>query len=147
MLNHDATKFLLLTTVQETESEATEARNSGDRESELHRQMQPTGSYNGRSSWDAYHTQFRTRMLAHINGWKEEDKATYLPISLKGPALTVWTVLNNLPPESLYSYDALVSALETCFGSAHQAELHRVCFKAKLRKRDEDLPELAEDIK
>ena len=83
-------------------------------------------------------------MLAHINGWKEEEKATYLPVSLKGPALTV---LNNLPPESLYSYDALVSALEICFGSAHQAELHRVCFKAKLRKRDKDLPELAEDIK
>ena len=85
-------------------------------------------------------------MLARINGWKEEEKATYLPISLKGPALTVWTVLNNLPPESLYSYDALVSALETCFGSAHQAGLHRVHFKARLRKRDEDLPELAEDI-
>ena len=54
--------------------------------------------------------------------------------------------IEYLPPESLYSYDAPVSALEICFGSAHQAELHRVCFKAKLRKRDEDLPKLAEDI-
>ena len=54
-------------------------------------------------------------MLARINGWKEEEKATYLSVSLKGPALTVLTVLNNIPPES---YDAPVSALETHFGSA-----------------------------
>ena len=82
-------------------------------------------------------------MLAHINHWKEEDKATYLAVSLKGPALTL---LNNIPLESLYSYDALVAALETRFGSAHQAELHRVRYKARLRRREEDLPELAEDI-
>lgn len=82
-------------------------------------------------------------MLARINRLKEEDKATYLAVSLKGPALTV---LNNIPPESLYSYDALVAALETHFGSAHQAELHRVHYKTRLRKREEDLPELAEDI-
>ena len=142
-MNHDAITFLPLTAVQETESEGTEARNSGDRESQLHRQMQRPGSYNGRFSWDAT-TPSSTWMLAHINSWKEEEKATYL--SLKGPALTVLTVLtvlNNIAPES---YDASVSALETCFGSARQAELHRVRFKARLRKRDEDLPELAEDI-
>ena len=146
LLNHDAIKFLLLTTVQETESEATEARNSGDRES-----LNSTArcSALGATVPDPRGmptTPSSTRMLARINGWKEEEKATYLPVSLKVPALTVWTVLNDLPPESLYSYDALVSALETCFGSAHQAELHRVRFKARLRKRDEDLPELAEDI-
>ena len=138
-LNPDATEFLPLPAVQETEGEATGARSGAD--SHLHRQMQRPGSYDGRASWDAYHTQFK--MLARINGWKEEEKATYLAVSLKGPALTV---LNNIPPESLYSYDALVSALETRFGSAHQAELHRVRFKARSRRRDEDLPELAEDI-
>ena len=113
------------------------ARSSGD----SHRQIQRPGSFDGRSSCDAYHTQFE--MLARINRWKEEEKATYLAVSLKGPALTV---LNNIPADSLYRYDALVSALETRFGSAHQAELHRVRFKARSRRRDEDLPELAEDI-
>lgn len=103
--------------------------------------MQCPGSYNGRSSWDAYHTQFK--IPARINDWKEKEKATYLAVSLKCPALAV---LNNIPPKSPYSYDALVSALETCFGSAHQAEFHQVRFKAKSRRRDEDLPELAEDI-
>ena len=141
-MNHDAIKFLPLTAIKETESEGTEARNSGNRESQLHRQMQRPGSYNGRFSWDAT-TPSSTRTLARINGWKEEEKATYLPVSLKGPALTVLTVLNNIPPES---YDVPVSARETCFGSARQAELHRVRFKARLRKRVEDLHELVEDI-
>ena len=142
-LNPAATELLPLTAVQKTEGEGTGARSSGD--SHLHCQMLRPESYDGRSSWDAYHTQFK--MLACINSWKEEEMATYLAVSLKGPALTV---LNNVPPESLYSYDALVSALvsalETRFGSAHQAELHQVRFKARLRRRDEDLPELAEDI-
>ena len=138
-MNPDATEFLPLPAVQETEGKGTGARSSAD--SHLHWQMQRPGSYNGRASWDAYHTQFK--MIARINGWKEEEKATYLAVSVKGPALTV---LNNIAPESLYSYDALVSALETRFGSAHQAELHCVCFKARSRRRDEDLPELTEDI-
>ena len=34
-----------------------------------------------------------TRMLAHINGWKEEEKATYLPVSLKGPALWLYWII------------------------------------------------------
>ena len=138
-LNPAATEFLPLTAVQETEGEGTGARSSGD--CNLHHQIVCPGSYDGLSSWDAYHTHFK--MLARINGWKEEEKATYLAVSLKGPALTV---LNNIPPESLYSYDALASALETRFGSAHQVELHRVRFKARSRRRDEDLPKLAEDI-
>ena len=138
-MNPDATEFLPLTAVQETEGEGTGTRSSAD--SHLYLQMQRPGSYDGRASWDAYYTQFK--MLTCINGWKEEEKATYLAVSLIGPALTV---LNNIPPESLYSCDALVSALETRFGSAHQVELYRVRFKAKSRRRDEDLPELAEDI-
>ena len=50
-LNPDATEFLPLTAVQETEGEGTGARSSAD--SHLHRQMQRPGSYDGRASWDA----------------------------------------------------------------------------------------------
>ena len=82
-------------------------------------------------------------MLARINRWTEEEKATYLAVSLKGSARTV---LSNLPAKSLYSYDALVAALETRFGTAHQAELHRIRLKGRFCRRDEELPELAEDI-
>jgi len=40
--------------------------------------------YDGRSSWDAYVTQFG--MLAHLNNWNEEEKATLLAVSLRGAA-------------------------------------------------------------
>ena len=39
------------------------------------------------STWEAYRTQFE--MLAWMNGWNEMEKATYLAVRLKGPALTV----------------------------------------------------------
>jgi len=51
--------------------------------------------YDGRTAWDAYKTQFE--MLADLSGWNEVEKATYLAINLKGPALTV---LSNLPARS-----------------------------------------------
>lgn len=57
--------------------------------------MQPPASYDDCSSWDAYCTQFET--LAHFNCWTEEEKATYLAVSLKGPALMV---LSNIPIET-----------------------------------------------
>ena len=82
-------------------------------------------------------------MLANVNRWTEVEKATYLAVSLKGPALTV---LSNLPSEHLYNYSSLVSALDACFGSSHQAELHRMKLKSRSRKREEGLAELVEDI-
>ena len=43
-------------------------------------------------------------------------------------------------------YKELVAALESRFGSAHQQELHRSKFKSRLRRRDESLQELSEDL-
>ena len=78
-------------------------------------------------------------MLARVNHWSTEEKATFLAVSLRGSALAV---LNNVPEASLYNYEALVSALEARFGPAHQAELHRMRLKNRFRRRDEGLPEL-----
>ena len=83
--------------------------------------VQRAPPYDGRADWDAYRTQFE--MLANINRWTEVEKATYLAVSLKGPALTV---LSNLPADNLYNYSSLVTALDARFGSSHQAELHRM---------------------
>ena len=82
-------------------------------------------------------------MRAHVNCWTEVEKATYLAVSLKGPALTV---LSDLPPNDLYNYSSLVTALDACFGGSHQAELHRMKLKNRVRKREEGLAKLAEDI-
>ena len=61
-------------------------------------------------------------MLAQLNHWNNQEKATYLAVSLRGSALTV---LTNLPEEQHNNYAALTAALEKRFGSSHQAELNR----------------------
>ncbi len=98
--------------------------------------------YDGQSSWEAYKLQFE--MLAQLNGWSKTEKATYLAVSLRGSALTI---LTNLPPEQCSEYTSLLSALDNRFGTAHQTELNRVKLRNRTRKREESLPELAEDIK
>ncbi len=50
-----------------------------------------------------------------------------------------------MPAGDLYNYKAMVAALETRFGSTHQAKLHWMHLRNRTRRRDESLPELAED--
>ena len=78
-----------------------------------------------------------------MNQWNDEQKGNYLSTSLKGSALSL---LRNLPSGTRQDYKELVAALEGRFGSAHQQELHRFKFKSRLRRRDESLQELAEDL-
>ena len=105
------------------------------------RKLREPGSFDGSGSWEAYKTQFQ--MLAHLNRWSNEEKAVYLSTSLKGPAMAV---LNSLSRSNLYDYDALASALEARFGTAHQTELYRTRLKTRIRGREESLPALAEDV-
>ena len=104
-------------------------------------QLQKPPTYDGRSPWDAYKLQFE--MLATVNGWSNVQKATYLAVSLRGPALTV---LTNISADRRGDYDLLVAALDKRFGSAHQAELNRAKLRGRVRKREETLPELAEEV-
>ncbi len=103
--------------------------------------VQRPPQFDGRSPWEAYLTQFQ--MLAKLSHWSERQKTTFLAVSLRGPALTV---LTNLPEERRNNYEALVAALQNRFGTAHQAELHRMKLKNRVRKREESLPELVEDV-
>ena len=82
-------------------------------------------------------------MLADVNRWSDAERATYLAVSLRGSALTV---LTNISPDHRGEYATLVAALSKRFGSAHQADLNRAKLKGRLRRRDESLPELAEDV-
>ncbi len=103
--------------------------------------LQRPAPYDGKDAWDAYRTQFE--MLAGIYRWSDAEKATYLAVSLRGSAATV---LTNLPPEQRRNYEALVAALDSRFGSLHQTELNRMRLKTRTRRREESLPELAEDV-
>lgn len=103
--------------------------------------LQKPPPFDGRSSWDAYKLQFE--MLADVNHWSDPERATYLAISLRGPALTV---LTNISPDHKGDYATLVAALNRRFGSAHQADLNKAKLNGRVKKRDESLPELAEDV-
>ena len=104
-------------------------------------QQQQPPTYDGKTAWDAFKMQFE--MLAQINKWTTEEKSAYLAVGLRGPALAV---LSNMPADKLYDYDTPVSALEARFGNAHQLELHKMKLRGRIRRREETLAELAEDI-
>ena len=82
-------------------------------------------------------------MLAELNHWTEQEKATHLAISLRGSAVTV---LTNLPEEQRSDFSALSAALKNRFGNNHQAELNRAHLRTRTKRRDETLPELVEDV-
>ncbi len=94
--------------------------------------------FDAKLPWDAYQTQFE--VLAGINWWGDTEKAAHLAI------IPAATVLTNLTPEQRQSYAALTTALDARFGTAHQTELNRMRLKARTRRRDESLAELAEDV-
>ena len=104
-------------------------------------QQQRPPTYDGKTAWDAFKMQFE--MLSRINKWTAEEKSTYLAVCLRGPALAV---LSNMPADKLYSYDTLVSALEARFGNTHQSELHKMKLRNRIRHKEENIAELAEDI-
>ena len=82
-------------------------------------------------------------MIAAMNRWSDAEKATHLAISLRGTAATV---LTNLQPAQRQSYEALTAALNSRFGLTHQAELNRMRLKSRIRRREETLAELAQDV-
>ena len=52
----------------------------------------------------------------------------------------------QLVSEALPWLSCLLSALEARFGNAHQAELHKMELRSRIRRWEETLAELAEDI-
>ena len=110
-------------------------------EPEQKRPIQKPPSFNGKSLWEPYIAQFE--IVAGMNQWNDNQKGNYLVTNLNGSALTV---LGNLATEMRQDYRTLVATLESRFGAAHQQELHRTKFKNRLRRCEESLQELAEDI-
>lgn len=98
--------------------------------------------FEGNEDLDEYLAQFD--ILAEINVWDYPTKSLYLAGSLKGGARAL---LNELDKEAQRDYDQLVSALNKRYGSAERAELFRARLQARVRGRDESLPELAQAIK
>lgn len=98
-------------------------------------------SFDGKSQWEPYITQFE--IMVGMNQWNDKEKGNYVATSLKGSALTI---LENLSTETRQNYKRLVAALESRFTAAHQQELHHTKVKSRLRHHKESLHELDEDI-
>ena len=105
------------------------------------RPVQKPTLYDGKTPWESYLAQFN--IIADINGWCEQEKASFLASSLTGTALNV---LSNLPPEKRQNFQSLVKALDGRYGNAHRTELARARFKNRIKQKEESLPALAEDI-
>ena len=65
------------------------------------RPVQKPTVYDGKTPWESYLTQFN--IIADINGWCEQEKASFLASSLTGTALNV---LSNDPPEKLQNFQS-----------------------------------------
>ena len=80
--------------------------------------------------------------MAEINKWNDLLKATYLAVSLTGPAL-----LGDLDRNARKDYAELTKALAARFGTENQQEVFRTALKSRSRKKDETLPELAQAVR
>ena len=55
-------------------------------------------------------------------------------------------MLTNLPEKQRGDFTALATALKNRLGNNHQTELNRAHLRSRMKKREESLPELAEDV-
>ncbi|KAK7479040.1 hypothetical protein BaRGS_00029710 [Batillaria attramentaria] len=98
--------------------------------------------YDGKTSWREYQVQFE--MLAAACSWSYRQMAVELATSLREQAVGV---LATLQPNQRYDYRTLVAALEARFEPRHQTEMHRAGLRTRVRKRQESLTALAQDLK
>jgi hypothetical protein len=89
-----------------------------------------------------YHRQFEA--AASANGWTDEEKATSLIVSLRGPALDN---LQSIPICHQQNYQQLVQSLELRFGDQYRQELFRTQVKSRLQRPGEPLQEYEAEIR
>ena len=105
------------------------------------KQKRPT-RYDGKTGCRDYLVQFD--LVAALNMWDDHTKVMELATSLEGAALSV---LADLSPEQLNSYQELVKALLARFEPENQSEAFRARLKGRVRKATEPLTELSQEIK
>ena len=91
--------------------------------------------------WDSRISHFED--CAVINGWSDERKAQFLAVRTCGAALLQ---LQSLATGVRENYATLKEALREKFVPKERVELHKAEFRARHRKRDEKLPDLASSL-
>ena len=103
--------------------------------------MKP-GTYDGTGSWSDYLIQLN--LTADYYHWSDYDKALQLAIHLRG---TAQVVLGDLSQEQRTNFISLTSALAARFERVQQSELYRAKLKSRVRRKEEPIVELAQDIR
>ncbi len=98
--------------------------------------------YDGVGMWTDYQSHFEA--CSDINGWTNEEKASYLAVYLRGQARKV---LTDLPDRWRTDYQSLVTALRDRFSPENQTELHRAELKSRTKTEKESYPELGQAIR
>ncbi|CAC5364493.1 unnamed protein product [Mytilus coruscus] len=98
--------------------------------------------YDGTDDIEEYLGQFQ--ILAEVNGWDYNTMSLCLANSLKGGARAI---LNELNEFKRRDFDSLVDALHNRFGSVHRSEIFRAQLQTRVRKDNESLSALSQDIK
>ena len=98
--------------------------------------------FDGKEVLSAYLQHFT--LCATLNGWNDTQKAQFLAVSLAGEARQV---INGLDLDRLRDYRYLIAALQARFDPVGRTELHRVQLKNRVRRSDESLSELADNIR
>ena len=101
--------------------------------------MQEPPKYDGKSSWEAFLVQFE--IAAKLNGWNEGFVSSNVPWV---PNATL--ILSNTSGNERGDYAKLVAALSSRFGITHQSDLARAKLKTRIKRREESLAELAENV-
>lgn len=118
-----------------------EPKSVGEKKGPDRRPVQPSPTFYGKSSWEAFLAQFD--IAGRMNGWNDVEKASFLATSLQG---TATLILSNLSEQDRGDYKILVSALSSRFGVSQCSELARAKSKTRLQRKDESLPEFVEAI-
>lgn len=98
--------------------------------------------YDGTEDIEEYLSQFQ--ILSEVNGWNYNIKSLCLASSLKGAARAI---LSELDGDKRRDYDSLVHALHNRFGFLHRSEIFRARLQTRVRKDNESLSVLSQDIK
>ena len=101
-------------------------------------------TFSGRTTDDfsIWHSQFELAAVA--NGWTTSPvKLQMIVLRLRGPALRAY---HALPPAERSTYNKTVHQLRMRFSPTERASVHRATLRARRRRPDESLAELADDI-
>lgn len=99
-------------------------------------------NYDGKSSWTDYQVHFET--VSKLNQWTDEIKALKLISCMQDSALST---IGEIDTNNIPHFEELIHILIKRFAPENQTELYRSQIDARIRKKGETLPELAQDIK